>query len=127
MLTLVHAGMLCYFIFFLIMLSLAFVSPQRLRWLFLAKSIVVPPAWLALLIWSLVKVPFGTGLITQQASKDGSGLSYAWFSAMNSAIGNYATLAVNIPDFTVSPPMSFGRGAYMLSSCSQRYAKNERV
>ncbi|KAI0703260.1 NCS1 nucleoside transporter family [Earliella scabrosa] len=102
------SGMLCYFIFFLVMLSLAFVSPQRLRWLFLAKSIVVPPAWLTLLIWSLVKVPFGTGLITQQASKDGSGLSYAWFSAMNSAIGNYATLAVNIPDFT-------------------RYAKNERV
>lgn len=78
-----------------------FVSPQKIRWLFLAKSIIVPPTWLALLIWALVKVPPSTGLFAQKAALSGSGLSWSWLAALNSSLGNYATLGVNIPDFTV--------------------------
>ena len=35
---------------------LMFVSPQRIRWLFVLKAIIVPPTWLAMLIWAFVKV-----------------------------------------------------------------------
>ena len=80
---------------------LMFVSPQRIRWLFLLKALIVPPAWIAILIWAFVKVPPSKGLFEQNSILSGSALSYAWLSALNSALGIYSTLAVNIPDFTV--------------------------
>ncbi|KZV64629.1 cytosine-purine permease [Peniophora sp. CONT] len=104
------AGMMCYFLYWLIQFPLMFVSPQRIRWLFVLKAIIVPPTWLAMLIWAFVKVPTSSnaGLIADHASLHGASLSWAWLSALNSALGIYATLAVNIPDFT-------------------RYAKDERA
>jgi NCS1 family nucleobase:cation symporter-1 len=102
------SGLICYFLYWLIQFPFLLVSPQKIRWLFLAKAIIVPPTWLALLIWALVKVPPSSGLLSQKAVLSGSELSWAWLGALNSALGNYATLGVNIPDFT-------------------RYAKNERA
>ena len=78
-----------------------FVSPQQIRWLFVAKGTVVPIAWLAMLIWAFVKVPASEGILAESAVLSGSALSFAWLSALNSALGIYSTLAVNIPDFTV--------------------------
>ena len=78
-----------------------FISPQKIRWLFLAKSIIVPPTWLALLIWALVKVPPSTGLFAQKARQSGSGLSWAWLASLNSALGNYATLECQHPNETL--------------------------
>ncbi|KAI0067621.1 NCS1 nucleoside transporter family [Artomyces pyxidatus] len=101
-------GMLCYFLYWLIQFPFLLISPQRIRWLFVAKAVIVPPTWLAILIWALVKVPLHTGILATHANVSGSTLSWAWLSALNSALGNWATLAVNIPDFT-------------------RYAKNERA
>lgn len=68
----------------------------------LFKAMIVPAAWIAILIWAMVKVPPSISLANQQSTVSGSALVWAWFSSMNSALGNYATLAVNIPDFTVS-------------------------
>ncbi|KLO16652.1 cytosine-purine permease, partial [Schizopora paradoxa] len=101
------SGMLCYFLYWLIQFPFMFVSPQKIRYLFVAKGILVPIAWLAMLIWAFVKVPSHGSLFHQSANVSGSKLSWAWLSALNSALGIYSTLAVNIPDFT-------------------RYAKNER-
>jgi len=101
-------GMMCYFIYWAIQFPLMFISPQKIRHLFTVKGIVVPIAWLSILIWSFVKVPAKTSLGPLHASLSGSALSWAWLSALNSALGIYATLAVNIPDFT-------------------RYAKNEKA
>lgn len=100
-------GMMCYFLYWLIQFPFMFVSPQRIRWLFLVKALVVPPTWLAMLIWAVVKVPTSSGLFGEHATLTGSDFSWGWLSALNSAFGIYATLTVNIPDFT-------------------RYAKNER-
>ncbi|KAI0749670.1 NCS1 nucleoside transporter family [Daedaleopsis nitida] len=102
------SGMMCYFLYWLIQFPLMLVSPQKIRWLFMVKAIIVPPAWLAMMIWAFVKVPSSKGLFEQHTALSGSALSYAWLSALNSALGLYSTLAVNIPDFT-------------------RYAKNERA
>lgn len=117
------SGMLCYFLYTCILVSramsldlkqsltshlqfpLMFVSPQRIRWLFLLKALVVPPAWIAMLIWAFVRVPPNKGLFEQKSTLSGSALAYAWLSALNSALGIYSTLAVNIPDFTVRYPL----------------------
>jgi NCS1 family nucleobase:cation symporter-1 len=79
-----------------------FVSPQKIRRLFLAKAIIVPLTWLALLIWAFVKVPPNSGVLAQKAELNGTALSWAWLSALNSSLGLNSTLGVNIPDFTVS-------------------------
>ena len=93
---------MCYFLFWTLQLPLMLVSPQRIRHLFTVKGIVVPIAWLSILIWSYVKVPAKISLDPSHSGLKGSALSWAWLSAMNAAIGSYATLSVNIPDFTVS-------------------------
>ncbi|KAF9446544.1 NCS1 nucleoside transporter family [Macrolepiota fuliginosa MF-IS2] len=101
-------GIMCYFLYWLIQFPFMLVSPQKIRHLFTAKSIIVPIAWLAILIWSFVKVPARISLDSRHSQLSGASLSWAWLGALNSALGFYATLSVNIPDFT-------------------RYAKNERV
>lgn len=58
-----------------------------------------------MLIWAFVRVPSSQGLFEQKAVLDGPKLSWAWLSALNSALGLYATLGVNIPDFTVGYPL----------------------
>ena len=94
-------GMICYFLYWLIQFPFMLVSPQKIRWLFLAKAIIVPPTWVALLIWALVKVPPNSGLLTQKSKLSGSELSWAWLGALNSALGGFGASGVNISDFTV--------------------------
>jgi cytosine/uracil/thiamine/allantoin permease len=54
-----------------------------------------------MLIWAAVKVPIHVTLNHKHTVLNGSSLSWAWLNAMNSALGGYSTLAVNIADFTV--------------------------
>ena len=94
--------MICYFLYWLIQFPLLFISPQKIRYFFNFKCIVVPVAYLSILIWAAVKTPLSTTLEPLHSNLHGSDLSWAWLGALNSALGSYATLAVNIPDFTVS-------------------------
>lgn len=93
---------MCYFLYWLLQFPILLLSPQRVRHFFTAKSIIVPTAWLAILIWAVVKVPAKVSLSQTRGSLSGSQLGWAWLSALNSSLGIYATLAINIPDFTVS-------------------------
>lgn len=95
-------GIMCYFLYWLLQFPFMFVSPRKIRWLFLVKAIIVPIAWLAMLIWAFVKVPSSQGFFEQHSQLSGSNFSWSWLSALNAALGIYSTLAVNIPDFTVS-------------------------
>ncbi|KAH7882152.1 NCS1 nucleoside transporter family [Phlebopus sp. FC_14] len=94
------SGLLCYFLYWLVQLPFMLLSPHKVRWLFFAKGVVVPIAWLAMVIWAFVRVPASSGLFEQHAAITGSSFSWSWLSAMNSALGIYASLSVNIPDFT---------------------------
>lgn len=94
-------GLLCYTLYWIIQFPFMLLSPHKIRWLFLVKGIVVPICWLAMVIWAFVRVPPSAGLFAQHATISGSQLTWSWLSALNSALGVYATLSVNIPDFTV--------------------------
>ncbi|RXW13820.1 hypothetical protein EST38_g12035 [Candolleomyces aberdarensis] len=101
------SGIMCYFLYWLVQFPFLLFSPQKIRHLFTFKAIVVPCAWIAILIWAMVKAPPRVSLDPMPSNVHGSTAKWLWFGAMNSAIGNYSTLSVNIPDFT-------------------RYAKRER-
>ena len=87
--------MLCYFVFWSIQV------PILVRFSANDLVIIVPAGMVALLIWAFVKVPPKSWLFSRKAELSGSELSWAWLGAFNSAVGTYATLGVNIPDFTV--------------------------
>jgi nucleobase:cation symporter-1, NCS1 family len=89
----------CFVIFWLLQIPFLVMHPNRLRWLFMAKSIVVPIAWVAILIWALVSTR-GSDIFDQRATVSGPSYSWAFLASMNSVIGNYATLSVNQADFS---------------------------
>ncbi|KAL4805795.1 permease for cytosine/purines, uracil, thiamine, allantoin-domain-containing protein [Aspergillus unguis] len=91
--------MVAYFIFWLVQLPFLYIRPDKVRWLFTVKSVLVPAAWIAILIWALV-VP-GTGeVFAARPTVSGAQYSWVWLSSMTSVLGNYATLSVNQSDFS---------------------------
>jgi hypothetical protein len=105
----VFSGLLCYFIYWSIQLPFMFVSPQKIRYLFLAKAIIVPPTWLALLIWAFVKVPPNKSLLTLKNTSSNNELWWARLSAFNSALGFFATAGLNMSNFTVRNRILYNR------------------
>lgn len=93
-------GMVGFFFFWLFQIPFLLVHPNQLRWLFLFKSIIVPAAWIAMLIWAFVATPDGGDLFAQRSQLSGSSYSWAMMSSLTAVIGNYATLSVNQADFS---------------------------
>lgn len=97
-------GMVGFLIFWLVQFPFLCLHPNRLRWLFTVKSVLVPIAWIAILIWAFVAEKDGGGIFAQQkASVSGSRYSWLFLANMTSVLGNYATLSVN----QVSPTLNF--------------------
>ncbi|GKZ24354.1 hypothetical protein AbraIFM66951_011135 [Aspergillus brasiliensis] len=92
-------GMVGYFIFWLLQLPFLCIHPNKVRWLFVAKSVLVPIAWIAILIWAFVAEGGGT-MFEQKATVSGSQYSWVFLASMTSVLGNYATLSVNQSDFS---------------------------
>ncbi|KAL1593036.1 hypothetical protein SLS59_009506 [Nothophoma quercina] len=91
--------MVSFFIFWLISVPFLCMHPNNLRWLFMAKSVIVPIAWIAILIWAFVSTDGGE-MWDQKPTLSGSAYSWAFLSSLTSVIGNYATLSVNQADFS---------------------------
>jgi NCS1 family nucleobase:cation symporter-1 len=87
--------MISFFLFWLASVPFLCMHPNNLRWLFMAKSVVVPVAWIAILIWAFVSTRGEGDMWDQEAKLEGSAYSWAFLSSLTSVIGNYATLSVN--------------------------------
>jgi NCS1 family nucleobase:cation symporter-1 len=86
--------MVSFLLFWLLSTPFLLMHPNDLRWLFMAKTIIVPIAWIAILIWAFVSTDGGE-MWQQKATLEGSAYSWAFLSSLTSVIGNYATLSVN--------------------------------
>ncbi|KAJ5670709.1 uncharacterized protein N7477_006072 [Penicillium maclennaniae] len=94
-------GMVAFLIFWLVQFPFLCIHPNKLRWLFAVKSVLVPIAWIAMLIWAFVSEKDGGGVFAQQtATVSGSQYSWLFLASMTSVLGNYATLSVNQSDFS---------------------------
>lgn len=97
-------GMVGYLLFWIIQFPFLCLHPNRLRWLFVVKSGLVPIAWIAILIWAFVSQKGAGTLFSQQrATVHGSQYSWLFLANMTSALGNYATLSVNQVGFYLHP------------------------
>ncbi len=69
------ATMISFFIFWLCQLPFVCMHPNQLRFLFMAKSIIVPAAWLAVMIWAFASTK-GHDIFQQRATVSGSAYSF---------------------------------------------------
>jgi hypothetical protein len=105
-------GMVAFLIFWIFQFPFLCMHPNKLRWLFTIKSIVVPIAWIAILIWAFVAEKGGGGIFAQQkATVSGSKYSWLFLANMTSVLGNYATLSVNQasprPRYNTQPVLTY--------------------
>src|SRR6202046_4364945 len=91
-----------FFLFWLVNMLVVYLGVESIRKLLVFKAFFLPAAALALLIWAISSVNGGLSDILNQPSKftDSSSFFKFFFPALTGMVGFWATLSLNIPDFT---------------------------
>src|SRR3954462_9022729 len=92
---------ICFFIFWLVNMLVVYLGVESIKKLLIFKAIFLPVAALALLFWA-ISAAKGLGPILKTPSKFGDASSFFkfFFPALTGMVGFWATLSLNIPDFT---------------------------
>lgn len=102
--------MISHFIFWVVQFPVLLIPPHKLRWFFVAKTVIVLTAATGTVI-GMTKLASGTGDIwNQQPTVTGSTRAWLIVSSMSSMTGGWATMASNVADFTRY--MKTSRGVY---------------
>ncbi len=92
--------MICFLLFWLLNMFIVYIGVDSIKKLLVFKAIFLPVAALALLFWA-ISAAKGLGPILQQPSKlSGPAFWNYFFPALTGMVGFWATLSLNIPDFT---------------------------
>lgn len=91
---------ICFFLFWLLNMWVVYLGVESIRKLLLFKAIFLPLAALALLFWA-INAGHGLGpILAQPAKLTGPAFWNYFFPALTGMVGFWATLSLNIPDFT---------------------------
>jgi nucleobase:cation symporter-1, NCS1 family len=92
---------ICFFAFWLLNMFVVYLGIESIKKLLVFKAIFLPVAALALLFWA-ISAAHGIGPILSQPSKFTTSSSFwnYFFPALTGMVGFWATLSLNIPDFT---------------------------
>jgi NCS1 family nucleobase:cation symporter-1 len=97
------AGMCGFVLYFLLQLPFLCIPYTKVQYFFAFKSVIAPIIFLAVFGDTLRRAG-GTishsTVITQGTTVSGSALAWAFFANLNGVLGNYATLGLNIADFS---------------------------
>ena len=93
-------GLISYFIYHCLQTPFLFIRTEKLKWMFLAKTILVPPMALGMVIYLAVAAREAPSFWKQESTVTGTTRAWLWLSSMTSITGGFSTLAVNIPDFS---------------------------
>lgn len=92
--------MICFLLFWLLNMYVIYLGVDSIRKLLVFKAIFLPLATLALLIWA-VNAGGGLGrILDQPSSLHGEAFWNYFFPALTGMVGFWATVSLNIPDFT---------------------------
>lgn len=91
----------CFLLFWLLNMLIVYLGVESIKKLLVFKAIFLPVAALALLFWA-INAAHGLGPILSQPSKFTSTAEFwnYFFPALTGMVGFWATLSLNIPDFT---------------------------
>lgn len=92
---------ICFFVFWLLNMWVVYLGVESIRKLLVFKAIFLPLAALALLFWA-ISASNGLGPILKEPSKFATSGEFwnFFFPALTGMVGFWATLSLNIPDFT---------------------------
>lgn len=92
---------ICFFLFWLLNMYVVYLGVESIRKLLVFKAIFLPLAALALLLWA-ISAANGLGPILDTPSKFTNSADFFafFFPALTGMVGFWATLSLNIPDFT---------------------------
>ena len=92
---------ICFFVFWLLNMFVVYLGVESIKKLLVFKAFFLPVAALALLFWA-IKAGHGLGPILSQPSKFKTSPEFFhfFFPALTGMVGFWATLSLNIPDFT---------------------------
>ncbi|KAJ5318451.1 hypothetical protein N7476_004871 [Penicillium atrosanguineum] len=97
------SGMVAFLLYFLLQLPFLCIPYTKVQYFFAFKSVIAPIIFLAVFGNTLHKAG-GTinksTVITEGPTVSGSVLAWAFFGNLNGVLGNYATLGLNIADFS---------------------------
>jgi nucleobase:cation symporter-1, NCS1 family len=92
--------MVCFLAFWLLNMFIVYLGVESIKKLLVFKAIFLPIAAVALLFWA-ISAANGLGPILEQPSKlSGAAFWNYFFPALTGMVGFWATLSLNIPDFT---------------------------
>jgi NCS1 family nucleobase:cation symporter-1 len=92
--------MICFFLFWLLNMYVIYLGVESIRKLLVFKAIFLPLATFALFFWA-VNAANGLGPILNQPSRlHGAAFWNYFFPALTGMVGFWATVSLNIPDFT---------------------------
>ncbi len=93
--------MTCFGIFWLLNMFIIYKGVESIRKLLVFKAIFLPIAAIALFCWAIIAAK-GLGPILSEPSKftDSASFFKFFFPALTAVVGFWATLSLNIPDFT---------------------------
>ncbi len=91
---------ICFLLFWLLNMFVVYLGVESIRKLLVFKAIFLPVAALALLFWA-ISAAHGLGPVLAIPSKlSGASFWHFFFPALTGMVGFWATLSLNIPDFT---------------------------
>lgn len=92
---------ICFLLFWLLNMFVVYLGVDSIKKLLVFKAIFLPLAALALLFWA-IKAADGLGPILNTPSKftNSTDFFHFFFPALTGMVGFWATLSLNIPDFT---------------------------
>ncbi|MBP1651197.1 MAG: nucleoside transporter family [Bacteroidetes bacterium] len=93
---------ICFILFWILNMYVVYLGIDSIKKLLVFKAIFLPVAALALLYWAIHAVNGGLGpILTQPSRFQNAGAFWAFFiPALTGMVGFWATLSLNIPDFT---------------------------
>lgn len=92
---------ICFILFWLLNMYVVWLGVESIRKLLVFKAFFLPLAALALLFWAVTAVHGGLGPILSQPTRLHGAAFWTFFiPALTGMVGFWATLSLNIPDFT---------------------------
>ncbi|KAH9877738.1 hypothetical protein J1614_002955 [Plenodomus biglobosus] len=97
------SGFVAFLLYFLLQIPFLCIPYTKIQYFFGFKSIIAPIIFLAIFGDTLRRAGgtiSNSTVITEGVTAHGSALTWAFFANLNSVLGNYATLGLNIADFS---------------------------
>jgi nucleobase:cation symporter-1, NCS1 family len=92
--------MLCFLLFWLLNMYVIYRGVESIRKLLVFKAIFLPLAAFALLFWAITAAKGLMPILNQPSTLHGTSFWKYFFPALTGMVGFWATVSLNIPDFT---------------------------